>query len=77
MPCCVYATGIIAALLLISGIALMIADVFPHLIAMKLKGVSLNSIYFLLLVYVMCVKLFVLDIHVKPCWAYWCFVVGH
>ncbi|XP_063066759.1 lysosome membrane protein 2-like [Engraulis encrasicolus] len=38
MPCCVYATGIIAALLLISGIALMIADVFPHLIAMKLKG---------------------------------------
>lgn len=39
--CCVYATGIIATHLLIVGIALMIADVFPRLITKKLKGVSL------------------------------------
>lgn len=36
--CCVYATGIIATVLLVVGIALMIADVFPKLIDRRLKG---------------------------------------
>ena len=38
--CGIYATGIIAAHLLIVGIALMVADVFPRLITKQLKGVS-------------------------------------
>ncbi|XP_076139640.1 lysosome membrane protein 2 isoform X1 [Alosa pseudoharengus] len=36
--CCIYATGIIATHLLIVGIALMIADVFPGLMTKRLKG---------------------------------------
>lgn len=46
--CCIYATGIVSAHLLILGIALMVAQVFQTMIQERIKKVKLlTSIVFL------------------------------